>query len=328
MTDIHQTAGPTTGTSTGTTTGRPRIDPYEALSGMAELRAAVGRHDWPVVQQFFATRAETDRTRAASLLSEVPGVESFLTEVAAARPADPLPRTLLAYRKVVIGWDIRSAARAQHVSREQFHRFHDWLRQAEQLLIDVCAEQPDFALAWYVRLITARGLELGQSETRRRYDRLAAVSPHHRAAQSQVLQQLCPKWGGTWELAHGFARECAAAAPDGSGCAVIVADAHIEHWLDLSGPADHAYMAGAAVRDDLRFAAEVSVWHPAYQGDAGWVQAHNTFAMAFSLGGHLRDAARHFAVLGDRASESPWDYLADDPKAAFAKHRRAALAAR
>ncbi|WP_151771750.1 hypothetical protein [Streptomyces abyssomicinicus] len=319
MSSIHQ--------STGTVTGSPRLDPYELLPEMAELRTAVAGRRWPAVQAFFDARTPADQTYAAVLVSETAGVESFLAEAAAAHPAAPLPRTLLAYRQVVIGWDIRSADRARNVSRDQFRKFHDWLRKAEQLLIDVCAEQPAFPLAWYVRLITARGLELGQSEARRRHDRLAAVSPHHHAAQSQLLQQLCPKWGGTWELAHGFARECASAAPDGSDCAVLVADAHIEHWLDLPSSEDEAYMRGVPVRDDLRFAAEVSVWHPAYRPDANWISAHNTFAMAFSLGGHLQDAARHFAVLGDRACRSPWNYLGD-PKAMFAKHRRAALTAR
>ncbi|MEU3555976.1 hypothetical protein [Streptomyces fragilis] len=314
--------------TTGTVKGPPRLDPYDLHPEMAELRTLVTARDWPGVQAFFDARSQTDQTYAASLVSEMPGAETFLADAAARHPAAPLPRTLLAYRQVVIGWGIRSAARAQHVSRDQFRQFHDWLRRAEQQLIDVCAEQPGFPLAWYVRLITARGLELGQSEARRRYDRLAAVAPHHFAGQSQLLQQLCPKWGGSWELAHGFARECAAAAPNGSNCAVLVADAHIEHWLDLPSPEDQAYMRGVPVRDDLRFAAEVSVWHPDHRPDTRWTAAHNTFAMAFSVGGHLRDAARHFAVLGDRADPSSWKYLGDDARAVFAKHRKAALAAR
>jgi hypothetical protein len=86
-------------------------------------------------------------------------------------------------------------------------------------------------------------------------------------------------------------------------------------------------MRGVPVRDDLCFAAEVSVLHPEHRPSTYSIAAHNLFAGALSLGGHLREAARHFAVLGDRATESPWHYMGD-PKTVFAKHRKAALAAR
>jgi hypothetical protein len=213
-----------------------------------------------------------------------------------------LPRTLLAERYIHIGWTIRSRASAEHVSRDQFEQFHAWLRKAEQRLIEVCAEQPTYAPAWTARLLTARGLQLGQSEARRRYDRLSAHHPHQFRAQSQLLQQLCPKWGGSWEAVHGFAQECVSAAPDGSPAGVLVAEAHVEHGLDLSDVAGTEYMRNVSVRNELRHAAQVSVLHPDHR--PGWpsVTGHSTFALAFSLGGHLKDAAPHFAALGNTAA--------------------------
>ncbi|GKQ34311.1 hypothetical protein ALMP_08620 [Streptomyces sp. A012304] len=305
----------------------PTFDPYDNTPELIPLRSAAQAGHWPAVRAFFAGLDSADKVCAASsLLADIPGVENLLERAVAELPGDPLPRTLLAERYVHIGWGIRSAARAKHVSREQFDQFHAWLRRAEQILIDVCAEQPAYAPAWTVRLTTARGLELGQAETRRRYDRLSAHHPHHYRAQTQLLQQLCPKWSGSWEDAHGFAAECTKAAPDGSNTGALVALAHIEHWLDLDGGSDSAYMRGIPVRDDLRFAAQVSVLHPAYRPDWSSVGAHSAFALAFSLGGHFADAAPHFAFLGDRASEFPWDYMSDK-KAAFLKFRKSATEA-
>ncbi|MFB7457147.1 hypothetical protein [Streptomyces sp. NPDC056188] len=304
----------------------PSFDPYETLPELVPLRTAARARDWPAVRAYLTALDSAEKlSYAIGLLAETDGTEGMFEQAAADRPGDPLPRTLLADRYVRIGWDIRSGARAEHVSREQFDQFHDWLRRAERILIEVCAEQPQYAPAWTVRLTTARGLQLGQSEAQRRYDRLSAHHPAHYPAQTQLLQQLCPKWGGSWDDAHGFARRATTAAPDGAHTGALVAVAHIEHWLELDDPEAGAYMRGLPVRDDLRFAAEVSVLHPDYRPGWHWIGAHGAFAMAFSLGGHFEDAARHFARLGNRATEFPWQYLSD-PKATFVKYRKSAPA--
>ncbi|MEV6736084.1 hypothetical protein AB0N14_03670 [Streptomyces sp. NPDC051104] len=312
--------------SSTSTAFEPVTDPFDALPELAPLRSAARAGDWAATQAFFAGLDSVDKVSfALGALADIDGTEEYLEKAAAALPGNPLPATLLAERYIRIGWGIRSGARAKHVSRDQFDRFHAWLRKAEQMLIEVCAEQPAYAPAWTARLLTARGLELGQSEARRRYDRLSAHHPHHFRAQSQLLQQLCPKWGGSWEDAHGFAQGCASAAPDGSHAGILVAEAHIEHWLELDGSEATAYMRGLPVRDDLRHAAQVSVLHPDYRPGWHWITGHSAFALAFSLGGHLEDAAPHFAALGNAASKSSWQYLADW-KSRFTKYRTAALA--
>lgn len=304
----------------------PSFDTFENLPELLPLRTAAANGDWASTAAFFTALDSVEKwSFSSSVLADIEGVEGYLHQAATALPGDPLPRTLLAERYIRIGWNIRSNARAQHVSRDRFDRFHEWLRRAEQLLIEVCAEQPAYAPAWTARVLSARGLELGQSEARRRYDRLSAHHPHHFPAQTQLLQKLCPKWGGSWEAAHGFAQECASAAPNGSHAGALVAFAHLEHWLELDGVERTAYMRGLPVRDDLRFAAQVSVLHPDYRPGWHWIGAHSAFAMAFSLGGHFDDAARHFAALGNRGTEFPWSYLAD-PKASFVKFRKSASA--
>ncbi|MFF4798123.1 hypothetical protein ACFY1U_06890 [Streptomyces sp. NPDC001351] len=302
------------------------VDPFDVLPELAALRTAARDEDWSATQGFFAGLGSPDDVSfAAGLLAGVERTEAYLERAAKALPADPLPRTLVAERYIRIGWRLRGGGRARNVSREQFKDFHEWLRKAEQLLIEVCAEQPAFTPAWTARLLTARGLELGQSEARRRYDRLAE---HHRPyfrAQSQLLQQLCPKWGGSWEAAHGFAQECASAAPEGSDAGILIAEAHIEHWLDLDGAEATEYLRDVKVRNELRQAAQISVLHPDHRPRRHHIGGHSAFALAFSLGGHLGDAARHFTALGDTASESFWQYL-PDWKSRFATYRTAALA--
>ncbi|WP_249040191.1 hypothetical protein [Streptomyces chryseus] len=305
---------------------RPVFDPFAHHPSLATLRTACHARDWGTVSDFFAALGDEDeRAYASSVVADLPGREHLLEQASAAHPGDPLPRTLLADRYIRIGWSIRSNARASKVSEAQFGQFHSWLRRAEGLLIEVCAEHPAYALAWCHRVTTARGLQLGASEARRRYDRLAEHHPHHYAAQAKLLQQLCPKWGGSWEAAEGFARACAADAPPGGNNGALVAEVHMERWLDLDEGPDAAHMSAHAVRDELLAAARRSVLHPEYRPGFHWVTAHGHFAAALSLGRHHAEAAPHFRALGNMAGTFPWTYLGDQ-EAAFIKHRKTALA--
>jgi hypothetical protein len=310
-------------TSTGTA---PVFDVAAAYPEAGVLRSAAEAGDWPTVSGFF-TRFTTpdEQTFGVTVTMAVSSAEPMLRAAIRRETRSSLPRVLLAAHFVQRGWTIRTSARAAHVSREQFAGMHEQLRHAEQLLIDVTAREPANAPAWWLRMTTSRGLGLGQSETRRRYDRLAAHHPGVLAGQRNLLHQLCPKWGGSWEAAHAFLRECTDAARPGDPQGVLVPELHLEHWLELGADAGGDYLRQPGVREEITAAAMTSVLHPAYHTRFGRVVAHSTFAMAFSLIGDLPRAAAHFRALDGRASEIPWSYL-PDPVAALARHRDRALA--
>ncbi|ROQ96335.1 hypothetical protein EDE04_2794 [Streptomyces sp. 2132.2] len=313
--------------------GRPVFEPADRIPALTALRSHVHGRNWDAVAGCFAGLSdEDDRALACRVVAEQQNAEPFLDEALARDPRDPLARTLLADRLIQIGWGIRSGYRAHHVSREQFQQFHAFLRRAEILLIDVCAEYPDHALGWYLRVITSRGLELGPGETRRRYERLAEHHPHHYSGQQQLLQQICPKWGGTWEAAHGFAEECAKGSPPGAPNGALVALAQMEQYLETrekeGDRAAGTYLQNPAAHRALVEAAERSVLHPDADPDAyQLVGAHSAFAAAHCAAGRHAEAAPHFRALGDRASEFPWGYIGGyDHETEFVRHRKTALA--
>jgi hypothetical protein len=301
----------------------PTFDPAAAYPELHQLRVALTARDWAGVRAVVDAAPEpAARTMLIRTTSEREGLEPFLRDVLAGDPDDAVAGCMLGAHLIHTGWEIRTGARAQYVSAEQFRLFHEHLRRAEQVLIEAAARNPADVSIWCQRLISARGLQLGLSEVRRRYDRLAAYDPHHLPAQSQLLQSLCPKWSGTWEQMHTFAHECMLAAPKGAPNAVLVVTGHLERWIDDDGG---QYLHSPFARNEIYEAAARSVWDPGFRHGAGWVAVRNTFAMVFSMLGDHSAAAAQFAALGRFATKDLWDYLGD-PTTEFTKRRALAYA--
>ncbi len=244
-----------------------------------------------------------DPTVAAAMVAEMKGVEKFL-RVAGGGPArSTLAGTLLGARLVWMAWQARGAARASYTSRRQFASFHEILGEAERMLGEVTAEEPGNIAAWTARLRTARGLEMGQAEANRRYERAVKARSHPLYAQLTHVQQLCPKWGGSFDQMLSFARRCADTSPPGSLNATAVAEAHLEHALEFGV----GYMRQPAVLDEIRDAVARSVGHPDFRPVHGWAQAECSFSYALWLARDLPGAAARLAVLGNRITIYPWD---------------------
>ncbi|MBX7265761.1 hypothetical protein KIF24_06805 [Micromonospora sp. Llam7] len=304
----------------------PDLDAAAAYPEVGQARAALAARDWPALRALVDGQEPHGRTFLVGQVGDAPDAEDFLRKVLADEPEDPLAGAMLGAHLIRAGWRIRSAERAQHVSREQFDQFFDHLRRAEQVLIDVTARHPEDAAAWTQRVTSARGLQLGQAEARRRYDRLAAGHPHHLPAQSSLLQQFCPKWSGSWEKTHALARECAEAAPPGAPNAVLVVEAHLEQALDHGNlRAASQFLRGQQVRAEIHEAAQRSIWHPEHRNGWGWVWVRSTFAFAFCLMEEWTPAAQQFAALGHLGDESMFGYLGDEV-AQFQRFREKAYA--
>lgn len=302
----------------------PVFDLVAAYPEMGRLQAALRARDWAGVRAVVDAAPEPSaRTMLIRYAAGTPGIEPFLREVLGYYPDDGVAAALLGGHLTHTGWEVRTSASAQHVSKEQFRVFFEYLRRAEQVLIEGAARNPGDPTIWTQRLPSARGLQLGLSEVRRRYDRLAAYDPHHLPAQSQLLQSLCPKWSGTWEQMHTFAYEAMLAAPKGAPNAVLVVTGHLERWLDADG--DMRYLASPFARNQIYEAANRSVWDPNFRHGYGWVWVRSSFAMVFSLLGDEAAAAGQFAALGHLASEDPWEYLGN-PADQIRKRRAQAYA--
>ncbi|HZC26279.1 MAG TPA: hypothetical protein VE287_04605 [Actinopolymorphaceae bacterium] len=303
------------------------VDAAAAAPELSALRTAVAQRDWPEVSGFLSRLSDPDdREYAVRIVAMVNDSDDFLRDMAAAEgAASTVASTLYAARLVQAGWSIRTSYRAKHVSREQFAGFHDHLRRAERILIDVTAKDPANSSAWAQRLVTARGLELGQAEVRRRFDQVRRHVPHLYAAEVEFLQQLCPKWSGNLEKMWEFARECLTTSTPGSLSPLTIVEGHLEQWSETeSNRTPSSYFTRPDVRDEINEAAERSVRHPDFRPGYRWIVAHNLFALAFSLMQDHQAAAPHFRRLGNLIATPYWSYFGDE-RALFRQHRAAAL---
>ncbi|MFE5589587.1 hypothetical protein [Streptomyces sp. NPDC056549] len=313
------------GNTLGRWTGRPvaRVDKDSGEPDARLVREAAESADWATVRNVLEARPESeDRTDLLWAVGEVAGTERWISDVMAAEPQAPLPRLVAAVRHISWAWEARTAARASHVSREQFQLFHDRLATAETWLYEIAEREPGWTSPWYGLQVTGRGLQVERDVARRRFEATVRRDPHHLGAHQQRLQQVCDKWGGSHEEMHAFARAAAFAAPGGTLLGQLVAVAHLEHWLALDPGPDSRYISRPEVVASLGEAADHSIRHPDFVRGRGWLQVYNTFAMAFALAGDVASARDCFRATEGRVTEFPWYYLdGSDPAKAYKQYR-------
>ncbi|MFJ7069583.1 hypothetical protein [Streptomyces sp. NPDC101115] len=315
------------GLTLGKWTGRP-VAALERDSGdpdVTRAREAAEAGDWESLRSVLEARPESaDRAELLMAVAGTAGVERWITGVLDAEPDAALPKLVAGLRQVRGGWEARSGLEAKYVSREQFEVFHERLRTAESWLYEVAEREPTWISPWYGLLMTGRGLEVGPVVARRRFEAAVRRDPYHLGAHQQRLQQVCEKWGGSHEEMHAFARESAFGAPAGTPLGQLVALAHIEHWLALDPDPGLAYVRRPEVAAALHQAADHSYRHRDFAPRTGRLQVLNSFAMAFSLAGERAAARECFEATEGRVTAFPWNYLDDDPAAAYRKQRSAA----
>jgi hypothetical protein len=225
-----------------------RRSPAVAYPLVAGLRAAVDRGDWAMSREIVDAVEPAERTRLLRFAADRRSrrMDGFLSGIVANDPEDGAAAAMLGFHRIHRAWLVRTEA--YRPSRWRFARFHQRLAQAEEVLAPATEANPDDPALWTARLTTARGLEMGLAEAGARYHRLAEIDPHHLPGQAALLQQLCPKWGGSWNLAFDFARECAAAAPSGAPNPVLVVEAHLERWCQDGA---RGWIASPAARDEI-----------------------------------------------------------------------------
>ncbi|WP_457028984.1 hypothetical protein [Kitasatospora sp. P5_F3] len=297
----------------------PAVDPACGNETLALMLRQAEAGDWLALRaSLTAIQDPSELTWMLAGVSNVGGIEEWVSEAATGEPDSALPLLLSGARQVAWAWEARTGARAQHVSEEQWKVFGQRLELAEQQLFEVAEREPEWLAPWYFLQISGRGASVDKEAGRIRFEAAVRRCPGHLGSHKQRLQQLCAKWGGSHQQMHEFARSSMLAAAPGSPLGELVALGHLERWLDLPSEADHAYLTSPDVLAELHEALGRSILHPDYVRPADWKSAYNTFAMVFALVGEKWTARQLFEAIDGTVTSSPWQYLnGDDPAKAF-----------
>jgi len=296
------------------------IDPRAPWPWLQEVQAATGRQDWDALVGLMDRHADTLESfaRLALAAADVQGAEDWLEVVVADRPGDVRARCLLGERTVALAWERRTGKRAQYLTEEEARGHQTTLLGGEIRLRDWVAEDPSQPGYWSLRVVSGMGLGVGLSEITRRYRRLEALAPLHYPGARRYLLALFPKWYGTLDAALTFARQRAAAAPEGSLLRALPVDVYADRWL-MEPEADVVpLLKRRETRDELVAAGRGSVLSAAHVAFPESGTVHSNLALLLCKGEWWADAWPHFAALGDAPVMASWGTL-KEPAGAYAQ---------
>jgi hypothetical protein len=299
---------------------KPHAEPFMGDGQLPELVDETASGGFARTHDVLSAAEPRDRMLMIQLLAEhQPADDRWLRSWSHAHPQSSLPRTACGAVAIIDAWQARGDGEAETVSDQGWHTFFDQLRTAEAHLQAAAQVEPQDPTPSAFLVLSGRGLQVGLDELRRRWSAVEARAPRHRAAANHMIQALSPKWGGSDEDMFGFARAHSAAAPEGDPIHTLIAEAHLERWLDLAGHGDD-YLRSVPVRNELREVAERSVASPQWRSHRFELFDRSIMALALGLAGD-EAACAQFDWLDGRMSDHPWAYLRN-PVRTYAQLRK------
>ena len=188
---------------------------------------------------------------------------------------------------------------------------------AARLLDEALAEQPDNAGLLCLSLAVARTCGEPAAVSAERFARLCAVAPLHVTGHQAMLENLDPRWGGSDRTQLDFARERAAAAPEGHPLCALAVRALSSNYLRLRAagdPAAESFFLDPAVAVAIEAGWRRSVASPAFREETWRDELNNLFAAMLYLSGHVTHARLALAALEGTCFADPWQALAQTPR--------------
>lgn len=301
------------------------VDPPDAPLRAALAAATAGDHG-PARDLLAATRAHAQWelrdgyvTRLAEAALHNPGwLDAWLDGA----PEDPDAALVKAELCVDQAWEIRTAARARQVSRDQFQAFFALLEDAAPVIGTAAELNPADPVPWRIALTHALGSQAPRAVFDDYWAEAIARDPHHYGCHTAALQYLCAKWHGSHEEMFAFAESAADTAPPGSKLHALPLSAALEYEVLTAGPTTasagpdpFAPRVAAAVTRALALSAEYA---PGSREAAGF---RNQLALMLLRQDRWHDALDTFRAIGTAATKYPWAYFGDDPRQEFLETR-------
>ncbi|MGW0651015.1 hypothetical protein ACWD4T_19785 [Streptomyces umbrinus] len=226
-----------------------------------------------------------------------------------ARPGDPDLALVLAELEIDRAWQIRTAARARHVSQEQFHAFRTLLNDATPVLRTAADLNPGDPVPWRILISHAMGLGAPREVFDEYLARGRDCDPHDLGLHTRAVQYLAQKWYGSHAEMFDFAESAAAQAPEGSLLRGLPLQAVTEYALEHEAGIGRGPVAWSRIEAHVEAGLELSAaYGPGDRQAAGF---RNHLALALIRCERHHEALEVFRLIGTDARTFPWAYLGD-----------------
>lgn len=305
-----------------------RIAPGYGDPELVRLLEVAQSRDWPRLREGLARYTGDQLTSLlGNVCADSPDIGQWIPETLADERDDALAMAVLGSQTIYAAWEVRTGKRAQHVSQDQFARFHEILRDAEEYLYTSVELDPASVAPWYSLMTSGRGLQVGLDLVKRRFEAAVDRCPGHLGVHRQMLEFLQPKWFGTWELMHEFVSD-SLRGPHGELLGELATLAHLARWQDLKGgDAGKQYLSQSHVRAELLEAARRTLHTPGAISPRRTYITANSFAMALNLAGLHTEARAAFDLTEGVVTRHPWSMLKGEPLNSYIKRREASCTA-
>jgi hypothetical protein len=191
--------------------------------------------------------------------------------------------------------------------------FRESLEEAERLLDQTLAKQPENADLLCLRLFTARGLRRELPEHWLRFRALLAVAPTHYRGHLCMLENLTARWCGSDQAMFRFARGRASQLPVGDPLRALPLLAHFEMRQQDAWRGDLAAVDPWFCRPEVSTEV-IALWQElqaplAGQGNAQADELLNFFAAALYLCSRPDLASEALTRMDGRCAVAPWNAL-------------------
>lgn len=290
----------------------------------AALTAAAAGDSAPARALLTASREQADWAARSTLVGRLADHahlnRGWLDAWLAAEPDDRDACLVKALLTIIDAWEIRTAARAEDVSREQFQAFHSLLGDAIPAIEKAARLNPADPVPWQIALDHARGLQAPRHVFDSYLMEVMDRAPDHYPSHASALQYLCEKWFGSHEEMFDFAESAAERAEPGSLLNALPLEAVTEYRLENRKSEAKGPIPPARIRSAIDRAVELSAHHPV--GDVAAAGFRNHLALALIESGRDEEALEAFRGIGVHARRYPWGYTADDPLESFLSLRK------
>jgi hypothetical protein len=252
---------------------------------------------------------------------------------AVAEPDNPDAILVRARSLIMRGWEVRGSGWASTVGEEAMEEFRRLLHLALPLNEQAARLAPEDPTPWVQQLLAATALEADRAGFDGIWDQVTRRDRWNREAHSLRLMYLCRKWLGSHEQMFAFARETAAAAPDGSPLHVLPVQAAAEWALwqvRHAGGFRDVLAVVKAWRNDVQINTDMdnalNKWLRAEpRKHAMWYHDLNYLAYGLARAKRYKDAGPVFSAIGPYMEDLPWAWMEPgDPREAFLRERRSA----